>query len=207
MKRPPKTPKNLVEKCAKLNSELQDLGLNINEHDLLSKIYSYLDEFNQFVKTFAKCSRGCESYCCNIPVTITYIEAQYIGIKKEIKVNKPISIIPDLSNIMPKIIDSKKYFNKCPFLNNHNDCSIYGSRPFVCRTYHILENPIACKNLIKDSVLFGSPKMELTSNGLLMNFRSSVLTSLYSTIMVYNHRKGLPFNDIREFFPHLPSQP
>jgi Fe-S-cluster containining protein len=206
MKRPPKIPKNLIEKCAKLNSELQDLGLNISEHDLLFKIYSYLNEFNEFVKTFTRCFRGCGSYCCNIPVTITYIEAQYIGIKKEIKVNKPISIITDLSNIMPKI-NNKKYFNKCPFLNNHNDCSIYGSRPFVCRTYHIVETPVACKNLTKDSVLYGSPKMELTPNGLLINFSNDILTSLYSKVMVYNHRKYLPFNDIREYFPSLQSQP
>jgi Fe-S-cluster containining protein len=203
MKKLPKTPKNLIEKCAKLNSELQGLGLNINEYDLISRIYSYLDEFNQFVKSFAKCSRGCGSHCCHIPVMLTYTEAQYIGAKKGIKVNKPITFMPD--PVMPRFINYKKYFNKCPFLNNHNDCAIYGSRPFICRTYHILENPAVCKDLVKDHALFGSPKMKLTINGMLIDFKNDIFTSLYSTIMVYNHRKDLPINDIREFFP--PTQP
>ena len=203
MKKPPDTPKNLAEKCIKLNSELQVPSLTISDNDLLSKTYVYLDEFNnKFVKTFAKCTRGYGSYCCQIPITITYIEAQYIAIKKRIKLNKPISVIPD--PVMPIFIDSKKYFTRCPFLNSQNDCSVYGLRPFVCRTYHILENPTVCKNFTKNAALFGSPKWERFPDGrILMDFSSSVLTSLYSTIMVYNHRKDLPFHDIREFFPAL----
>ena len=205
MKKLPDTPKNLTEKAYKLNSELQGLGLNISESDMLSKIYTFLDEFNnKFVKTFTRCNRRCGSYCCQMPVTITYVEAQYIGIKKEINVNKPISIMPD--PIMPRFIDDKKYFAKCPFLNHQNDCSVYGSRPFVCRTYHILENPEFCKKFTKEVAIFGSPKMELTQCGILVNFHSAVLTGMYNTIMIYNYHKGLPFNDIREFFPALQPQ-
>ena len=204
MKKLTKISISLIEKCVKLNSELRNSGLNINEYDLILKIYNYLDEFNKFVKTFAKCARGCGSHCCYIPVMLTYTEAQYIGFKKGIKVNKPVTLMPD--PVMPKFIDYSKYHNKCPFLNDQKDCSIYGSRPFVCRTYHILENPIVCKDLIKDHFLYGSPRIRLNPNGILMDFSNDVFTSLYSTIMVYNHRKGFPFNDIREFFPALQPQ-
>ena len=58
MKKLPKISISLIEKCVKLNSELRNSGLNINEYDLILKIYNYLDEFNKFVKTFAKCARG-----------------------------------------------------------------------------------------------------------------------------------------------------
>jgi lipid A disaccharide synthetase len=70
----PPIPVNLQNEYIILEKSLSTISDDI---EFLKKIYEYLDKYNQFVKTFTACKQSC-SYCCDIPVGITLIEAEYI---------------------------------------------------------------------------------------------------------------------------------
>ena len=70
----PPIPKDLIIEYKILEKSLPTIRENI---EFLKKIYEYLDEYNKFVKTFTKCKQSC-GYCCDMPVGITLIEAEYI---------------------------------------------------------------------------------------------------------------------------------
>ena len=78
------------------------------------------------------CSRGC-SYCCKIPVEVTYLEASYIASKTGAKLNdltKPKAHKPDNS--------------PCTFLKDQ-ECKIYKYRPLACRSFATMDSPDYCK--------------------------------------------------------------
>jgi len=187
----PEVPEELAEEYRLLLSDIRTSHLKNN--DLIAKIYQYLNKLNEFVKTFTVCSRTCGAFCCYIPVSMTYIEAKYISINKNIKMND--KLINPLNNINKSL--HNKYSNKCPFLNAQNDCSIYNSRPFNCRTFHTIDDPSYCKTT-KSHYIFGAPSVKDTTFGIIIDYHSNILTGLYRIILDYN--KNLPFNDIREFF-------
>ena len=96
----------------------------------LERIYSFLDDLLAFVSMYIPCHKGCSS-CCHLMVSVSTIEADYIQEK--------------LGFTQHVVMESKNLFGTpCPFLNS-GACSIYQSRPYVCRRYVALfDNPSWC---------------------------------------------------------------
>lgn len=84
------------------------------------------DIFYNAVQPHSACKQGC-NHCCHIAVTISQQEAEYIG--REIG-RKPRRLSE--SNLGSKDTVTKEP-RACTFLVD-GACSIYGSRPSVCRT-------------------------------------------------------------------------
>lgn len=87
----------------------------------LKSLYEFMDELYRFVQKFSPCKRGC-SHCCHIEVSISELEAEYIRKHEGIKTaRRPAT-------------GGYTYGSPCPFLKK-GSCSIYRSRPFVCRRH------------------------------------------------------------------------
>ena len=124
----PKIPEDLELEYRSIFYLLNSENFSISE--ILSIIYQYIDKFNRdFTSTFAVCSKGC-SYCCNIKVDMTYIEACYIASKTGLNVDK------NSHRTMTK--------KRCVFLSEDGACSIYDYRPYKCRTFHAIDHPKYC---------------------------------------------------------------
>ncbi len=126
----PPIPSSIHRKYRNLKTELTASSTTKNPFSDLEKIYSFLDSYGIFVKTFSVCSKGC-SACCKNDVFITSLEANYIAKKAKISTKKTVKSTSKHSN------------TPCPFLKN-NSCSIYSYRPFNCRTFFTLDNPKYC---------------------------------------------------------------
>jgi Fe-S-cluster containining protein len=193
----PPIPDELKHKYQNLIKELSN-SPKISDIEFIKKIYQYLDEYNIFVKTFTTCKQSCP-YCCEIHVGITLIEAEYIKannkrLKIDTKFLAPIKIYENLK--------SKKYDKKCPFLNSQNDCSIYKSRPFLCRTFHSLDGAEACKEKDVEHKIYGTQDPKSNALGK-VNLGSDILTNLFIMLNFQNKRldKRNIVKDIRDFFP------
>lgn len=139
----------------------------------LRKIYKFIDSYGKFVDTFSVCSKGC-AHCCSIDVSTTLIEAELISheIGKEINL-KAFSY----GNASP-----------CPFIGNNNECTIYNVRPFHCRIFYTLDNPLYCKTNEQHQV-YGY------HSGQYANKFYKIGADL---INLLNRNRG--FSDIRDFF-------
>ncbi len=95
-----------------------------NSLNKLGSIYLLMDEINAYLAKSVPCNKGC-SACCNYPVSISEIEIAYIEKKTKSKRLKNFNL--------------KRNFmgTPCVFLKD-NSCSIYDTRPFVCRKHHVL---------------------------------------------------------------------
>ena len=188
----PPIPKTLKDEYINLIVDIK--SSKISDIEFLKKIYEYLDKYNKFVKTFTKCKQSC-GYCCDIPVGITLIEAEYIKTNnKKLKINTqyihPLKIIENQK--------SKKYFGKCPFLNPQNDCSIYKERPFACRTFHSIDGPEGCKDKDSNHNIYGTQDPKSMALGK-VNLGSDILNALFMIIVKRN--KNNTVKDIKDFFP------
>lgn len=92
-----------------------------NPFKKLETLYAFMGEMSELVTKFTPCKKGC-SYCCYYPVSISDVEIEYIEKHTRIKRRK---------EYLPK---SDFHGAPCPFLKN-GCCSIYESRPFVCRKH------------------------------------------------------------------------
>ena len=101
----------------------------------IEKIFAFTDMLTEFVAPYMVCKRGC-SYCCHIDLLITSIEAQYI--------HKNLGIASHVGRSISKGHSEAK--RPCPFLSDDFCCSIYAHRPFVCRVYFTLDDPVLCKD-------------------------------------------------------------
>jgi uncharacterized protein len=140
----------------------------------LRKIYSYMDNFSQFVSNFAVCHKGC-SYCCKIDIQLSRVEAELIKAETDKKYNEPIKI--SLNNT-----------TTCPFLGNEGSCTIYDIRPFSCRVFFTLDHPKYCAS-DEPHYVYGS------QNGV---FTVNIFKELNDEILkLNNHSKMF---DIRDYF-------
>jgi Fe-S-cluster containining protein len=124
----PPIPDSLLRERAKLEMDLQ--GESENQFEKLKRIYDFLNLYNNFVRTFSVCSKGC-SACCKSDVHITKLEAIYIE-KNTGRVAKRTKK------------HTRKHKTSCPFLID-DKCSVYDYRPFNCRTLHALDDPKYCE--------------------------------------------------------------
>jgi Fe-S-cluster containining protein len=170
----PKVPNELEAACNQLVSELTSQTEISEPLTKLKQIYDYLDDFNQFVSTFTVCSRGCAA-CCNINVSITELEAVYININTGV----------ELSNASGHEQSSS---NRCPFLSENNDCTIYSFRPFNCRVYHAVDDSKYCFENI-DHVVYGCAGT---------NYGVRELVLLHNVLLDLNGNGSRGF--IKEFF-------
>jgi uncharacterized protein len=108
---------------------------NLSRLKKLEKIYSFMDILYKHVHKYTPCKKHC-SYCCSYDVTISDIEIEYIEKRnKKVKRKKTITT------------KSKGAGTPCLFLTN-DLCTIYHSRPYVCRRHVMLtpDSSICTKN-------------------------------------------------------------
>ncbi len=141
----------------------------------LNKIFALTDKITTLIAPYMVCEKGC-SHCCKIDVYMTSVEAQYI--------HKNLDIAPTTGHSLTSGHGQAK--RPCTFLDNTGACAIYEYRPFSCRTYFTLDNPMFCKDIEVEHISYTS-----TSNGLL--YKLLELTA-------YINAKQ-PIRDVRDFFP------
>ena len=145
----------------------------------LETIYGYMNKYNSIIKQVAVCEKGC-SFCCYVDVSITDLEARYISEKTHHK-------IKNLHRI------TLGYFGKkCPFLSDSNECSIYDSRPFHCRTLHALDDPKYCKTN-ESHQIYGTADPRISPR-----YGSNILERTKKAIDFLDNHKQI--RDIRDFF-------
>ena len=81
-----------------------------------------MDKLFPHVLNNSPCKQGCDQ-CCHYNVSISALEVKYIENENNIIRTESKSNISDFHGVA------------CPFLLN-GSCSIYSTRPFVCRRHH-----------------------------------------------------------------------
>lgn len=71
-------------------------------------------------------SKGCKTACCSLPIPLSMEELLMYNIMYQVDKN---------SNLM------KKQDGTCVYLSDDKTCSIYHSRPSMCRTYRCDNDP------------------------------------------------------------------
>lgn len=133
------------------------------------------------VAPMTPCGKGC-SHCCNQATTISRWEADRISKFNGRKHANPPGINP-LERSRESLVDQYSGV-PCPFLKNGN-CTIYAVRPLPCIDHHSLwADPSVCDIANKGAPIPGFNQMELTFTQAALFFN-----------------EGVPFADIREFFP------
>lgn len=172
----PPVPDELVEKANQLGQYLNTS--RSSTFDKLQAIYSYMDQYNQFVKTFTVCQNGC-SHCCKYDVSITELEAHYIAYNYKLSPASPTRL-------------SHGHQSNCPFLSDTGSCKIYDHRPLNCRALHALDNPALCAT-DKHHKLYGA-----------VGGRAGILKSIEHAVKSLNKMVDGTQADIRDFFPGTP---
>lgn len=152
--------------------------------DRVKAMYSFMDRYAEFVKTFTVCAKGC-SHCCKIPLDVTQLEISVI--------EESIGLKADY----PKGNDRIDPNDPCPLLNSDGSCSVYEHRPLSCRTLATIDDPKFCERREKHHV-YGSGSAEITSDQP-FEFGVSFYHYIYKYITELNEgcaRDG----DIRDFF-------
>lgn len=173
----PSIPDDLVAGMRTLaDTKINADGLTL--FDRLEAVYAYLDRYNAFVASFAVCQKGC-NHCCRIGVQVSRLEAEYITVKG--------GPMLDQGDAM-----TMGHEGVCPFLAKDGGCSIYASRPFNCRTFHTLDDPKYCVEGTEDHQTYGSAGM---------GYGVTIYVELARWLQGIHESNGLPYRDIRDWFP------
>lgn len=112
-------PKDLEEMEIKLPGKLR--ASKLSTLNKLARLYDAMNKMGKYLHKSTACSSGC-SNCCHYPVTVSSVEAKYIRKNEKVKlIKKPPNPNANAHRGVP-----------CIFLKR-GKCSIYESRPFVCR--------------------------------------------------------------------------
>jgi len=116
-------PKKIIQKEEKLLQKFTNsTGSASNK---LKSLYRFMDELYSHVHKITPCHKGC-SNCCHFNVSISQFEADFIAKETNTtKITQPQNHQKDFHGV------------PCPFLKQ-DVCSIYLSRPFVCRRHIFL---------------------------------------------------------------------
>lgn len=98
---------------------------NASSRNKLQKIYSLMSELGKVAEPYVACGNGCSS-CCQMNVTISQLEANFI--EKETGI-KPARVTRSVHHPQDEFMGVP-----CPFLED-GSCSIYDVRPFACRKH------------------------------------------------------------------------
>lgn len=163
----------------------------------IEALWKAVDEIGKLAGQYAACRKGC-AHCCYISALISEPEAALIGKRIGVKPAKVTGITK------PGDIQAG-YHNPCPFLKR-GECSIYDSRPLVCRKHFNIDTDALLCELIGDQAST-VPYLDLRDyeNAL------AVMTTTERDEMRRDPRTGRPVpvtirmapavGDIREFFP------
>lgn len=93
-----------------------------------------------------KCHKGC-AHCCHIQVIITKAEAELLY-QLCIEDGLPIDrAYLERQEHLGKHDYNKGIDNRCHFLNEQNECSVYEYRPAACRKYLVATDPELCNTV------------------------------------------------------------
>jgi len=140
------------------------------------------DQLGPATQGIAPCRDGC-AHCCHTPVLLSRVEAEVIAKETGATLQTPRD-----RSMMNRT--NRAYIGvPCPFLRESR-CSIYASRPFVCRTHYNLDaDNLLCRLIpgepVKVPYLDHKPFDEVHVSAL--------------------GKKALQFFDIRDFFGVLPN--
>lgn len=149
--------------------------------EVVEMIYKTADfYYKHAVASQAVCKKGC-SWCCRVPVDVSAIEVQYIHDKTGIK--------------YAALERGKNWFRKpdktkCPFLKN-DCCSIYEARPFNCRLFATVDDPMYCVDGNTEHNIYSYE----SNQGMMM------LRKFLDDVSEQNYTMA-PLGDIREWFGH-----
>lgn len=173
-----------------LDADMQELfatkitSRSLTNFEKLEAAYEFSDRFNAFVSTFAVCQKGC-NHCCQIDVQISQLEAEYITFKGG----------PQLDHGEARTTGHR---TACPFIGEDGGCTVYSTRPFNCRTFHTLDDPKYCADRDVEHQIYGS-----SSKG----YGVPSYTKIAAWLKGVHVSKGLPYRDIRDWFPAQPQAP
>jgi Fe-S-cluster containining protein len=95
-----------------------------------------------------QCKRGCAA-CCKINVSITREEAVLLVIaaaQKDVAIDWE-KVERQSGHRLATWKDQTPVDRRCVFLNNHEECSVYGHRPAACRKYLVVSDPKNCDTI------------------------------------------------------------
>jgi Fe-S-cluster containining protein len=162
-------------------------GIMANNSGVASKrrkLIEIINEVNAAISPHSACKAGC-SHCCHISVLIHENEAaQLQKVTGKIAKGVPLRSPEQIRRID---FDNKYRGNPCPFLID-NLCSVYDSRPFVCRQHHSLDDtPEQCDTSRIKSEHSSVPTFNLKY--------------LEFSVAYLEFAAGNALGDIREYFP------
>jgi Fe-S-cluster containining protein len=168
----PETPNKLLKKIHIINKKINESS---KFDEKIRYVYYLMDIMSKHIKTFAVCDKHCSASCCCINIDISIKEANYIELNTGIKVwqNKIYQNSDDRS---------------CPFLTSNNKCSIYQYRPFICRSYWVLD--YKCSNNIDERHYnYGSQEG---------GYGNAIYKEIAKMLMKFSNYQ---MDDIRNYFP------
>jgi Fe-S-cluster containining protein len=143
-------------------------------HSVLRDMYDLVDRVGRLVDPFTVCREGCAA-CCHIPVFITEVEATYIERNEKNQVARGVRS------------SRTRHSGACTLLSSDGRCTVYKSRPLVCRIYAAFDDPVLCENKDIEHITYGPASNQL--------FRGCC-----SWLSQLNKHGAIA--DIREFFPN-----
>ena len=163
--------------------ELSVFKKYLNQLD--KKLENYFDKLS----TYIKCKKGCSDCCQKGDYPLSEIEMQlilegYLALNNETKIK-----------VQQNIKEIKKG-ETCPFLLN-NECSIYSSRPIICRVHGLA---YLCKdNTVKLPYCVNTNKNYAS----LYNGEEFVGSPIKENLDTINLLQGFEFGEIRNLYDWL----
>lgn len=181
-----------------LRVEKENLKLTFDSSSKkLNKLYDKLGNTLKPIHKASSCREGC-SHCCHLLVLTSkleyeiiknFIEVNFSNEDKE-KLNTKINDIKDILKVLEHkdekfTSDSYNIYNKedipCAFLDDNNRCTIYSVRPFICRKYLVLNDPIVCEDHSKKTTQYYAKYLTTVKNAI------GKLNKLTYDNLAYNH--------------------
>lgn len=115
-------------------------GKRADTHKWVAKTHELADRFMRAYKDYVVCRKGC-AHCCQLPVGMTFFEAEYIASRSGRKLNRKAKQITDIK-------PNKHNTTLCPFLDTDTaTCSIYEYRPLACRMFATIDSHLFCEDI------------------------------------------------------------
>ncbi len=129
------------------------------------RLHSLVDqEISQAHQIEASCKKGC-SACCHIEVEITTYETEILEdlVKRGHRIDEERLALQSARAVgdLQWKKSSQGPMNQCIFLGDDGDCSIYESRPVMCRRHSVTSPAILCSTLDAPITLRYFPRVDV----------------------------------------------